>query len=617
MILRRGVCLMWPFSSSHDDVDSEQFDEERNRLRRCDTEELRLETQELQAKLEALRMAEYREDERREEQRSSCAAPPAQRTAQPTPADAPAGNAAEADSSAGAVVYSMADEAEHELNAMYDFDRFVSPSAPTSADAASASCSRPAPEQASPDRSSFLEVQRLRAREAELHKSIAALEEQTESQEKKLTAASRAVQKTRSQVKQLTAQLGLKELHGSKLNVQVEELRGMLVEREQELQDALDDADAAIGYVAPLEAAPLEAPKTEACDTMDKVSMASGADGGLPPEAQQPQEGDDEAKSSSSGACSGPTSQSVERQPSANEEQALQLMRITEELTDALEATKEGEETARRHLIQTTAQIQEEEARRAHCLSQTAEIRRAHDTQVAELLRRLATVEQDLAAEHMRSSELEGLIPRDSPSTTSAGASATKSARQPPAKPVQSPAVDPEVAAAEAAALAAIEAQKRHGQRSAAKVAEAAALAVRHHPSKRAERRASAGLPPAASPRQPAASPRAVAPAAPQQAAPSAAPAPIAPLVVPQQAAPYAMVAEPSPGHMACSAVPAPQAIPPHAVPPHAAPYAMLAEPAPHHIACSMVPAAQEPQSTAAPQAPGRQSNWLQAPIEI
>merc|ERR1719352_1398626 len=89
-------------------------------------------------------------------------------------------------------------------------------------------------------------MERLKASEVALRERAQALEEHMETQERKLAAASRQVAKTRNEVKKLTAQVGLKDLQGSKNSREVTELRQLLVEREEQLQEVLDDCDAAL-----------------------------------------------------------------------------------------------------------------------------------------------------------------------------------------------------------------------------------------------------------------------------------------------------------------------------------------------------------------------------------
>ncbi|CAK0910295.1 unnamed protein product, partial [Prorocentrum cordatum] len=84
-------------------------------------------------------------------------------------------------------------------------------------------------------------ARRLRVVEATLRHREKIFEEQMEAQDRKLSAASAALRKSRSQVQSVTAQLGLKELEGRRLEAQVMQLRGLLVEKERRLQEALDE----------------------------------------------------------------------------------------------------------------------------------------------------------------------------------------------------------------------------------------------------------------------------------------------------------------------------------------------------------------------------------------
>merc|ERR1719272_1375982 len=75
------------------------------------------------------------------------------------------------------------------------------------------------------------EMTRLEVSEAAMRERAGTLEEQMEVQERKLKAASKQVLKTRTEVKKLTAQVGLQDLQGSKNTKEVAQLRQLLVER--------------------------------------------------------------------------------------------------------------------------------------------------------------------------------------------------------------------------------------------------------------------------------------------------------------------------------------------------------------------------------------------------
>lgn len=264
--------------------------------------DLESEGDELQAKLEALRAADYREQLR-----------------------------------AG-----VRGHGGEDIENMYDFARFV-PEHGRATDVDSS-------------------VHLVRAREADLREQHSALEVQVEVQEEKLSAAARALQRYRGQVQQLVAQLGLRDLDAQRLSTQVVQLRRVLVEKERRLQEALDGAERAV--------------------------LGSGAPGASPTSdrsLQQPQEA--------------PTS--------GDEGQVLQLARIAEELTDALEMAREGEEAALAELEETAAKLEKEQALREQREHEFADARKARGAEVEELRRRIAEQEQALAAEQVRSKEFE------------------------------------------------------------------------------------------------------------------------------------------------------------------------------------------------------------------
>lgn len=86
------------------------------------------------------------------------------------------------------------------------------------------------------------------------------LQEKVEDRDRKLVAASRALQRIRGQLRQKTAQLGLKDIQCAKLDVQVTQLQHLLVEKEQRLQETLDDAEHAKQSSATSAAQPQEPP---------------------------------------------------------------------------------------------------------------------------------------------------------------------------------------------------------------------------------------------------------------------------------------------------------------------------------------------------------------------
>jgi len=207
--------------------------------------------------------------------------------------------------------------------------------------------------------------------EAKLQEREEALQLQMEEKEKKLAAASKALHRTRGQVQQLNAQLGLKDIEGSKLQCQVVQLRNLLVEKEKRLQDALDEMAEAGSSVLPA-AQPLRGAQPTLPE--HRGARAEGTAGDEAEEvaserAQQPQEP--------------PTAYAA---AAPDEEQFLQLSRITEELTEALEAARESEAETQRQLGEAAERL-------------TA-VRRERDLEVA-------TLERALAAERSRAKEME------------------------------------------------------------------------------------------------------------------------------------------------------------------------------------------------------------------
>jgi len=392
------------------------------------TEELKAETDELQAKLNALRSApgsalmEALSQEQRE-----------------TVRDTRFGSATET-----AVHYDLADDAHEspgksDLVDMYDFSGFKTTSESLHATSSSASArepiQKPLSKKAQLRAERQAELERLQALEKTLRRQNEELEIQMEQQERKLTAATRSVAKTRKQAAKLTAQAGLQDIKGSKNSKEVEQLRVLLAERESQLQDALDE-----------------------CDTALSVNTRTG------------NVGDDEA-------------QQLQAAPAAvvsqeDEESLQQLLRITEELTDALETSRAGEEELRRELDIKLAELAREEARASECRRRMDEAKEAKDAEVSLLLVRLKEKEQALAAERARCIALEvGAAPPkvDNRGVEPEGEPAGKESLDLLPKVDRS---DPEVEAAERAALAAVEAMKLHG--SAARAGATAAKVAGH-----------------------------------------------------------------------------------------------------------------------------------------
>lgn len=130
----------------------------------------------------------------------------------------------------GALHFQISDDgaapraAELELDAMYDFSYFSQPNAAAAEDNSHL-----------PSRDVVF---------TKLQEQQQAMEKHMEAQEKKLSSASKALKRSRAQVQQLTAQLSMKDIDCQKLETQVSQLRTLLVEKEQRLQEALDSCEA-------------------------------------------------------------------------------------------------------------------------------------------------------------------------------------------------------------------------------------------------------------------------------------------------------------------------------------------------------------------------------------
>jgi len=233
------------------------------------------------------------------------------------------------------------------------------------------------------------DLRRLRAAEKRLRQRGATLEAGIEAQERRLEVAARTMQKSRSQAKQLTAQLGLRELDESKLSEQVSQLREQLVERERLLQDALDGAERASARAG-----------TVGGDA-GEAAEATPPQPTPPDEVQQPQEG--------------PTAVLVARAPDVDEQQVQQLAQVTEQLTDALETARECEQELRDRLERTAAELREERAMRAARERGLTELQRTRDAEVATLLAEVAAQEQRIAGQRARARALEEALDAHAP----------------------------------------------------------------------------------------------------------------------------------------------------------------------------------------------------------
>jgi chromosome segregation ATPase len=262
-----------------------------------------------------------------------------------------------------------------ELEDMYDFSRFVAPTRHVGP-SHSTCCSKEQPieveesvpaagehrhqEQEDDQGYSNADLERLRHVEAKLRQRQTALENQMAGKEKKLAAASRALEKTKAQMRQLTEQIEIKDKSGCKANEQADVLHRLLEQKQLRLQAALDEAASAL--------------------------ECSGAEA-----RGQPQEP--------------PSHQFMEK--AQQEEQLLQLAAMTEELTDALESARVAEEEVRRQLTLTTARLQDERSQRLAFERDLQTTRRDQESEIAALKKRLEDQERSLALERTRVKELE------------------------------------------------------------------------------------------------------------------------------------------------------------------------------------------------------------------
>jgi len=298
---------------------------------------------------------------------------------------------------------------ECDLDAMYDFSRFV----PNQAGVPMMATVRhqPGAQNAEPDPNACSSgdivapqgdlgqeetIASRRLKQAKLKEREARFHAQLEVQNKNLATASKALQKTKNQVQQLTAQLGLKELHGSKLETQVTVLKNAVVEKEKRLQDALDEAAVALQSAQDFRSTTDESEHdrdvSEVAVEDAESDEALSANSSRQAEAHQPQE---------------PPVSRPPPTPSVDEQQLLQLARITEELTDALESAREGEEDVRRQLHETAARLQFEQAWREYFQRDLVEARAQRDAEVTDLQARLHEQEAAIALERQKNKELE------------------------------------------------------------------------------------------------------------------------------------------------------------------------------------------------------------------
>jgi len=228
--------------------------------------------------------------------------------------------------------------ASRDLETMYDSFGIFTPPDGRSPRHSPKNCDR------SPVPSDVKTSARVRKVEEKWQEREMTLQQQMEAQEHKLAAASKALVRTRQQVQQLNAQLSLKDIEGSRMSCQVTQLRNLLVEKEKRLQDVMDERVEDFSRSQQLQSG------TPAASASHSDSLQAVGD-----DVQQPQE---------------PPMACV---PGPEEEQLLLGMsRIAEELTEALEASRECEEETRLELEGTAAQLEAERTARRHQESEIA-----------------------------------------------------------------------------------------------------------------------------------------------------------------------------------------------------------------------------------------------------
>lgn len=241
-----------------------------------------------------------------------------------------------------------------DLNSMYDFDSFL-PAANQAETGAGYAAENGEYWQSAPaetvsmnalDDEEMAELERLRFTDANLRQQEQELEAQTAVLDERAAKASRALENTRSQIREYTGQL-----------------------------EAMASDDGSLG-------------KDSAA-----VRVAEGLHSAL-----------DDATSILEGAA---LATAAAKAKASSEEQLMELASMTEELTDALEAAREGEEEARRRLTSATMRLQQQREQR---LDYEWELREAVEEKSAEIISlesRLQSNEQGLAWERANIKELE------------------------------------------------------------------------------------------------------------------------------------------------------------------------------------------------------------------
>lgn len=309
---------------------------------------LREEAEELQLKLDALAMAEYRQAQRiacgkerpRAESDNFLDEDSNVSTACSSTAPAPPLGMAPAQYYLGEDAGSPCPQS-NELHDMYDFSLFKRRDSEADDD---------------DDERAELRLQQLRLVEAKLREREEILEGQLALQDRKMTAASKALERTRGNLRQMTQQLEGRQKSENGVNAQADVLQVLLAEKERRLMTAIVEASSAL-------------------DNED-----------LPQEDSQ-QPGSQETEN---GAL-----------------QLQQLAATTEELTDALEIAQDSEEDARRQLNSLALRMQRERELRLAYEQELVASKQAEDVEIAALQAHLTKQEQRLAYARAHAKQIE------------------------------------------------------------------------------------------------------------------------------------------------------------------------------------------------------------------
>lgn len=234
------------------------------------------------------------------------------------------------------------------------------------------------------DDKSEADLQQLHVREAKLKQQEEDLGSQAADQTNKFAAASKVLERTRKQMQQMSQQLEAKEHQGSTSGTQAEAFHKLLAEKEQRLNAILKEATSALelGHLSVSESILTEEAPQKAL-TATKEPSAS------------PQKA---------------TLTAAMAAKEQAEEHMLQLVSITEELTDALERAQEAEQDARQQLEATAERLQQERKKHSAYESELKAAMEKQDALIAELQLRLREQEQSVTCERARVRELEAAM---------------------------------------------------------------------------------------------------------------------------------------------------------------------------------------------------------------